>query len=208
MSNKTFDRSNSFTFFKNFRDSVDGYGAAFGEDIKLSMYEAIIDYGLYQKIPEDKQIQALLTPMMYGIDHSQEQRASGFKGGRPKTITASQAEVIRQMQREGKSIRDISAHLHIPSSTLSDFLRNDRDSGKGDDKENYTAENDVIYKDTNEVNYDKNCTDNDTVKNKDKDDSEYNGMVFGQFSDTCNGYEDIGQHCDIPGTDYDDDLPF
>ena len=77
MNNKIFDRSNSFTFFKNFKDTLDKYGAQFGTDVKLAMYDAIVDYGL-----------------MLDIDSSQERRAHGFKGGRPKAITATQAEVI------------------------------------------------------------------------------------------------------------------
>lgn len=206
MSNKTFDRSNSFTFFKNFKDTLDKYGTQFGMDVKLAMYDAIVDYGLYRRLPKDRLIETLLTPMMLDIDSSQERRAHGFKGGRPKAITDAQAKVIRQMQCEGKSIRDISAQLQIPSSTLFDFLHNDN----ADVKEKYEAENDDISKDTNETNHDINYEGNDDVNsNGDADGNcNYNGTVSGQFSDTCNGCEDIGQHCDMPGTDYDDDLPF
>ena len=206
MSNKTFDRSNSFTFFKNFKDTLDKYGTQFGMDVKLAMYDAIVDYGLYRRLPKDRLIETLLTPMMLDIDSSQERRAHGFKGGRPKAITDAQAKVIRQMQCEGKSIRDISAQLRISSSTLSDFLRNDN----ADAKENYEAENDDISKDTNETNYDINYEDNDDVNsNGDADGNcNYNGTVSGQFSDTCNGFEDIGQYCDMPGRADDNGLPW
>ena len=206
MSNKTFDRSNSFTFFKNFKDTLDKYGTQFGMDVKLAMYDAIVDYGLHRRLPKDFLIETLLTPMMLDIDSSQERRAHGFKGGRPKAITDAQVKAIRQMQCEGKSIRDISAQLRIPSSTLSDFMHNDN----ADAKEKYEAENDDISKDANETNHDVNYEGNDDVNsNGDADGNcNYNGMVSGQFSDTCNGYEDIGQHCDMPGTDYDVYLPF
>ena len=187
MNNKIFDRSNSFTFFKNFKDTLDKYGAQFGTDVKLAMYDAIVDYGL-----------------MLDIDSSQERRAHGFKGGRPKAITATQAEGIRQMRREGKSIRDIAVQLQIPSSTLSDFLRNDNADGEYDDKEKYETESDDISKDTNETNYDINYK-----SNGDADcDGNYNGMVSGQFSDTCTGYENIGQYCDMPGEDDPHGLPW
>ena len=106
MNNRQFDRSNSFTFFKNFRDTLDKYGVQFGMDVKLAMYDAIVDYGLYRRFPKDSLINTLLTPMMLDIDSSQERRAHGFKGGRPRAITAAQAKGIRQMQREEKSIRD------------------------------------------------------------------------------------------------------
>ena len=33
-------------------------------------------------------------------------------------------------------------------------------------------------------------------------------MVSGQFSDTCTGYESIGQYCDMPGRDDDNNLPW
>ena len=204
MNNKQFDRSNSFTFFKNFKDTLDKFGAQFGTDVKLAMYDAIVDYGLYRRFPKDFLIDTLLTPMMLDIDLSQERRAHGFKGGRPKAITDTQAKVTQQMQREGKSIREISTQLQIPSSTLSDFLRNDNADAEYDDKEKHKAENDDISKDTNETNYDINYK-----SNGDADcDGNYNGMVSGQFSDTCTGYENIGQYCDIPGGDNSHSLPW
>lgn len=204
MNNKQFDRSNSFTFFKNFKDTLDKFGVQFGTDVKLAMYDAIVDYGLYRQFPKDSLIDALLTPMMLDIDSSQERRAHGFKGGRPKAITAAQAEGIRQMQREGKSIRDIATQLQIPPSTLSDFLRNDNDDAEYDDKEKYEAESDDISKDTNETNYDINYK-----SNGDADcDGNGDGMVSGQFSDTYTRDENIGQYCDMPGEDDPNGLPW
>lgn len=208
MNNRQFDRSNSFTFFKNFKDTLDKYGAQFGTDVKLAMYDAIVDYGLYRQFPKDSLINTLLTPMMLDIDSSQERRAHGFKCGRPKAITAEQAKGIRQMQREGKSIRDIAAQLQIPSSTLSDFLHNDNADVENDTKEKYEAESDDISKDTNETNYDINYESNDDIDSNGDADSNYNGMVSGQFSDTCTGYEDMGQYCDMPGGDDDNNLPW
>ena len=79
MNNRQFDRSNSFTFFKNFKDTLDKYGAQFGTDVKLAMYDAIVDYGLYRRFPKDSLINTLLTPMMLDIDSSQERRAHGFQ---------------------------------------------------------------------------------------------------------------------------------
>ena len=178
MNNRQFDRSNSFTFFKNFKDTLDKYGAQFGTDVKLAMYDAIVDYGLYRRLPKDSLINTLLTPMMLDIDSSQERRAHGFRGGRPKVVTDAQAKVVRQMQREGKSIRDIATQLQIPSSTLSDFLRNDNADEEYADKEKYEAESDDISKDTDETNSDINYESNGDA------DSNYNGMVSVQFSDT------------------------
>ena len=208
MNNRQFDRSNSFTFFKNFKDTLDKYGAQFGTDVKLAIYDAIVDYGLYRRFPKDSLIDALLTPMMLDIDSSQERRAHGFKGGRPKAITGEQAKVIRQMQREGKSIRDIATQLQIPSSTLSDFLHNDNADVENDTKEKNEAESDDISKDTNETNYDINYESNDDIDSNGDVDGNYNGMVSGQFSDTCTGYEDIGQYCDMSGQDDDNGLPW
>ena len=206
MNNRQFDRSNSFTFFKNFRDTLDKYGTQFGTDVKLAMYDAIVDYGLYRRFPKDSLINTLLTPMMLDIDSSQERRAHGFRGGRPKAITAAQAKGIRQMQREGKSIRDIATQLQIPSSTLSDFLHNDNADVENDTKEKYEAESDDISKDTDETNYDINYESNDDANCDSNGDGNYNGMVSGQFSDTCTGYESIGQYCDMPGQSDDNGL--
>ena len=208
MNNKQFDRSNSFTFFKNFKDTLDKYGAQFGTDVKLAVYDAIVDYGLYRRFPKDSLINTLLTPMMLDIDSSQERRAHGFRGGRPKAITAAQAKGIRQMQCEGKSIRDIATQLQIPSSTLSDFLRNDNADEEYDDKEKYEVESDDISKDTDETNYDINYESNDDIDSNGNADSNYNGMVSGQFSDTCTEHEDIGQYCDMPGQDDNNGLPW
>ena len=208
MNNRQFDRSNSFIFFKNFKDTLDKYGMQFGMDVKLAMYDAIVDYGLYRRLPKDSLINTLLTPMMLDIDSSQERRAHGFRGGRPKAITAAQAKVIRQMQREGKSIRDIATQLQIPSSTLSDFLRNDNADEEYADKEKYEAESDDISKDTDETNSDINYEGNDDIDSNGDADSNYNGMVSVQFSDTSIGYEDIGQYCDIPGQNDANGLPW
>ena len=208
MNNKQFDRSNSFTFFKNFKDTLDKFGAQFGTDVKLAMYDAIVDYGLYRRFPENSLIDTLLTPMMLDIDSSQERRAHGFRGGRPKTITAAQAKVIRQMRREGKSIRDIATQLQIPFSTLSDFLHNDNADAEYDDKEKHKAENDDISKDTNETNYDINYKSNGDADCDSNGDGNYNGMVSGQFSDTYTGAGNIGQYCDMPGEDDPHGLPW
>lgn len=208
MNNRQFDRSNSFIFFKNFKDTLDKYGVQFGTDVKLAMYDAIVDYGLYRRLSKDSLIDTLLTPMMLDIDSSQERRAHGFKGGRPRTITAAQAEGIRQMRHEGKSIRDIAAQLQIPTSTLSDFLHNDNTDEEYDDKEKYEAKSDDISKDTDETNYDINYEDNDELDSNGDADGNYNGMVSGQFSDTCTGYESIGQYCDMPGQSDDNGLPW
>ena len=208
MNNRQFDRSNSFTFFKNFRDTLDKYGAQFGMDVKLAMCDAIVDYGLYRQIPKNFLIETLLTPMMLDIDSSQERRAHGFRGGRPKAITGEQAQVIRQMRREGKSIRDIARQLQIPSSTLSDFLHNDIADEEYDDKEKYEAESDDISEDTNETNYDINYKSNDSIDSNGDADGNYNGMVSVQFSDNYTGYENIGQYCDITGQNDDNGLPW
>ena len=208
MNNRQFDRSNSFIFFKNFKDTLDKYGMQFGTNVKLAMYDAIVDYGLYRRFPSDSLINTLLTLMMLDIDSSQERRAHGFRGGRPKAITDAQAKGIRQMHREGKSIRDIAAQLQIPSSTLSDFLHNDNADVENDTKEKYEAESDDISKDTDETNYDINYESNDDANCDSNGDGNYNGMVSGQFSDTCAGYEDIGQYCDMPGQSDDNGLPW
>ena len=107
-----------------------------------------------------------------------------------------------------KSIRDIAAQLQIPSSTLSDFLRNDNADGENDANEKYEAESDDISKDTDETNYDINYEGNDDIDSNGDADGNYNGMVSGQFSDTCTGYESIGQYCDIPSQNDDNGLPW
>ena len=112
------------------------------------------------------------------------------------------------MQREGKSIRDIATQLQIPSSTLSDFLRNDNADEEYDDKEKYEAESDDISKDTDETNYDINYESNDDIDSNGDVDGNYNGMVSGQFSDTCTGHGNVGQYCDMPGQDEDNGLPW
>lgn len=114
MNNRQFDRSNSFTFFKNFKDTLDKYGAQFGTGVKLAMYDAIVDYGLYRRLPKDSLINTLLTPMMLDIDSSQERRAHGFRGGRPKAITAAQAKGIRQMRAKGNPSGTLQHSCRFP----------------------------------------------------------------------------------------------
>ena len=79
-------------------------------------------------------------------------------------------------------------------------MRNDNADIENDTKEKYEAEIDDISKDTNETNYD--------INYKSNGDGNNNGMVSGQFSDTCTGYENIGQYCDMPGEDDPHGLPW
>ena len=66
----------------------------------------------------------------------------------------------------------------------------------------------TLSKDTDETNYDINYEGNDDIDSNGEADSNYNGMVSVQFSDTSIGYEDIGQYCDIPGQNDANGLPW
>lgn len=72
-----------FTFYRSFYEAI----RDLPNDIKLEVYTAIVEYGLYGEAPEEMKpfTKAVFTLVKPNIDASLTRYQNGRKGGRPKT---------------------------------------------------------------------------------------------------------------------------
>ena len=79
MSNKEFNRSIAFTFYKEWKEDADSIEEDFGSDGKVRFYDAIINYALFEIEPEMKApVKYFWSTIKEKIDASQEHRSRGF----------------------------------------------------------------------------------------------------------------------------------
>ena len=95
MSEKEFDRSKCFTFFESYYTTGQMIEELKGKEIAYEYYKAIMEYALYKKPIEDKELLlyagGFTTLKM--IDSSQERRSRGF--GEDKMVSRSILELKR-----------------------------------------------------------------------------------------------------------------
>lgn len=121
MSNEEFDRSKCFTFFESYYKTGNMIAEMKGKEYAYEYYKAIIEYALYEKPIEDKEM--LLFAGGYTalrmIDSSQSKRARGF--GENMTRTKAIIEFIRD--NPGISQSKIAEEVHCSKSTVSQVLK-------------------------------------------------------------------------------------
>lgn len=94
MNEKEFDRGKCFTFFASYRKQGERIKEVLGPEKALQYYEAVIDYGLYAKPIEDKELLLYVgDTLLETIDSSQEKRSRAF--GENMTVTLSILELKR-----------------------------------------------------------------------------------------------------------------
>ena len=179
-----FQRDKCFTFFKSFADQLDKIARLMGKEMAFDCCQAIYNYALYSEKPKDETVDMLITSMYETIDYSQDRRADGFKGGRPRE---HDHEEIISKRREGKTLRETARETGASRSTVKRALkRHDNDNEYDSDTE---YDNDVDnasesdpekennYEASCEYNYDNaydDDTDSDTEYDADLDNaSEY-----------------------------------
>lgn len=76
-----FDRSRCFTFFKDFHEQIMLVKEEYGLEEAFRVYEAIVDYGLYEIEPEDRKLKIMMgKSTVTTIENSQAKREKCFAG--------------------------------------------------------------------------------------------------------------------------------
>ena len=124
-SKEQFDRSRCFTFFETYYETGQMIEEIKGKDVAYKYYKAIIEYALYEKPIEDKEILLYAggATTLKVIDSSQERRSRGF--GENTERTKAIIELVRD--NPGISQSKIASAVHCSKSTVSTALKNFRE---------------------------------------------------------------------------------
>ena len=100
MSNKIlrteqFNRSVCFTFFESYLEQAKEVKEIMGADKAYDYLEGLIEYALYERMPDDATTKMLVTGLKNTIDANQKKRASGFSRENIK-----QTEAINKYKEE------------------------------------------------------------------------------------------------------------
>lgn len=122
---KQFDRSKCFTFFESYYTTGQMIEEMKGKEIAYKYYKAIIEYALYEKPIEDKEIflYAGGDTALRMIDSSQERRSRGF--GENPEVTKAIIEFVRD--NPGMSQDKISKEVHCSKGKVNKTLKNFRE---------------------------------------------------------------------------------
>ena len=122
---KQFDRSKCFTFFESYYTTGQMIEKMKGKEIAYEYYKAIIEYALYEKPIEDKEIflYAGGDTALRMIDSSQERRSRGF--GENPEVTKAIIEFVRD--NPGMSQDKISKEVHCSKGKVNKTLKNFRE---------------------------------------------------------------------------------
>lgn len=120
-----FDRSKCFTFFESYYTTGQMIEEMKGKDVAYKYYKAIIEYALYEKPIEDKEIflYAGGDTALRMIDSSQERRSRGF--GENPEVTKAIIEFVRD--NPGMSQDKISKEVHCSKGKVNKTLKNFRE---------------------------------------------------------------------------------
>lgn len=123
--NKQFDRSKCFTFFESYYTTGQMIEEMKGKEVAYKYYKAIIEYALYEKLIEDKEIflYAGGDTALRMIDSSQERRSRGF--GENPEVTKAIIEFVRD--NPGMSQDKISKEVHCSKGKVNKTLKNFRE---------------------------------------------------------------------------------
>lgn len=122
---KQFDRSKCFTFFESYYTTGQMIEEMKGKEVAYEYYKAIIEYALYEKPIEDKEIflYAGGDTALRMIDSSQERRSRGF--GENPEVTKAIIEFVRD--NPGMSQEKISKEVHCSKGKVNKTLKNFRE---------------------------------------------------------------------------------
>lgn len=111
--------NNSFTFWSNMKEAIDCYDS--NPAFKCKLYDALIEYGLYEVMPEDdgslevQSIKAFLQSVSPSLDKSRnyykEASERGSKGGRQQKITDEQ--LIEAIERAALLKGDVPTRQEV-----------------------------------------------------------------------------------------------
>ena len=121
MNKDTFDRSVCFTYFNEYHKQVMLVNKLFGAEKAMAVYEAIADYGLFGKEPEDEEV-LLLTgaSVLKSIDLSQDRRQRGFAG---EDLDKSELIITMHIEHPEYSQNRLAEMLHTSKGKINKTLK-------------------------------------------------------------------------------------
>ena len=187
MKETEFDRSKCFTFFESYYTTGQLIEELKGKEVAYEYYKAIMEYALYKKPIEDKELLLYVgKTLLETIDSSQEKRSRAF--GENMTVTRSILETVRDHPEYSQN--QVAQELQVSKGKVNKVLTKYRAGSYADDvdfnlvinKVEYTPEGNVVsgagtYYNNNNNNNNNNSTDRYRDHQRDRLD----GLVAGSL---------------------------
>lgn len=111
------EKRDSFVFYRTFKETVDALPTP---EMKLKLYEAIVDYGLTGEYDEsDPLINAMMKQTSFAIDRAQENYAKAVNGGRKGGVKKKyDDDEIRRLLAEGKTRTEVMDIVGCSAKTI------------------------------------------------------------------------------------------
>ena len=186
MKETEFDRSKCFTFFESYYTTGQLIEELKGKEVAYEYYKAIMEYALYKKPIEDKELLLYVgKTLLETIDSSQEKRSRAF--GENMTVTRSILETVRDHPEYSQN--QVAQELQISKGKVNKVLTKYRAGGYADDVDFNLIINKVEYTPTGTVvngtgtNYNNNYNNNNnsTDRYRDHQRDRLDGLVAGSL---------------------------
>ena len=188
MKETEFDRSKCFTFFESYYTTGQLIEELKGKEVAYEYYKAIMEYALYKKPIEDKELLLYVgKTLLETIDSSQEKRSRAF--GENMTVTRSILETVRDHPEYSQN--QVAQELQISKGKVNKVLTKYRAGGYADDVDFNLIINKVEYTPTGTVvngtginynnNYNNNNNNNSTDRYRDHQRDRLDGLVAGSL---------------------------
>ena len=123
--NEEFDRSRCFTFFKDYHEQIMLVKEQYGLEKAFEVYEAIVNYGLYEKEITDPKIKLLTGATTFAnIESSQRKRSSCFAG---EDLEMSRSIILMHLDHPEYSQNKIMKLLKTSKGKVNKTLQKYRD---------------------------------------------------------------------------------
>ncbi len=123
---KEFDRSFCFTFYKSYYEQIMLVKETYGTEKAFEVFQSMAEYGLYQTEITDKEILMLMgTTTVEAIDSSQSRRSNGFA---QEDFESTYAIVVYHRDHPEASQRTIAAATGVGKTKVQRILTKIRES--------------------------------------------------------------------------------
>lgn len=148
MKETEFDRSKCFTFFESYYTTGQLIEELKGKEVAYEYYKAIMEYALYKKPIEDKELLLYVgKTLLETIDSSQEKRSRAF--GENMTVTRSILETVRDHPEYSQN--QVAQELQISKGKVNKVLTKYRAGGYADFVDFNLLINEIEYDPTGQV---------------------------------------------------------
>ena len=186
MKETEFDRSKCFTFFESYYTTGQLIEELKGKEVAYEYYKAIMEYALYKKPIEDKELLLYVgKTLLETIDSSQEKRSRAF--GENMTVTRSILETVRDHPEYSQN--QVAQELQISKGKVNKVLTKYRAGSYADDvdfnlvinKVEYAPDGTVVNGTGTNYNINNNYNNNSTDRYRDHQRDRLDDLVAGSL---------------------------